>query len=57
MKSLKYYISPLLVAGAAVLALNSCSDDDFTESIFPDDDEQHDPNATTYKFDKWLQQN
>ena len=57
MKSLKYYISPLLVAGAAVLALNSCSDDDFTESIFPDGDEQLDPNATTYKFDKWLQQN
>jgi substrate import-associated zinc metallohydrolase lipoprotein len=57
MKSLKYYISPLLVAGAAVLALNSCSDDDFTESIFPDGDEQLDPNSTTYKFDKWLQQN
>ena len=45
------------MAGAAVLALNSCSDDDFTESIFPDGDEQLDPNSTTYKFDKWLQQN
>lgn len=57
MKSLKFYISPLVVAGAALLGMSSCSDDDFTESIFPEGDEQLDPTSTTYKFDKWLQQN
>lgn len=57
MKSLKFYISPLVVAGAALLGMSSCSNDDFTESIFPEGDEQLDPTSTTYKFDKWLQQN
>ena len=57
MKLLKFYISPLVVAGAALLGMSSCSNDDFTESIFPEGDEQLDPTSTTYKFDKWLQQN
>lgn len=42
----------------SVLAMGftSCSDDDFTETIFPDQSEELDPTSATYKFDKWLKQ-
>lgn len=42
---------------ALAMGFTSCSDDDFTETIFPDQSEELDPNSATYKFDKWLKQN
>lgn len=41
---------------ALAMGFSSCSDDDFTETIFPDQSEELDPNSATYKFDKWLKQ-
>ena len=41
---------------ALAMGFTSCSDDDFTETIFPDQSEELDPNSATYKFDKWLKQ-
>ena len=41
-----------------LLGLNiffSCSEDNFTESIFIDGKEELDPKSYSYKFDKWLQ--
>lgn len=41
---------------ALAMGFTSCSDDDFTETIFPDQSEELDPTSATYKFDKWLKQ-
>ena len=41
---------------ALAMGFSSCSDDDFTETIFPDQSEELDPTSATYKFDKWLKQ-
>ena len=41
---------------ALAMGFTSCSDDDFTETIFPDQSEELDPTSSTYKFDKWLKQ-
>lgn len=56
MKLLKY-IFPALLFAATSMGMTSCSDDDFTDTIFPEGEDQLDPNSYTYKFDKWLNQN
>lgn len=53
------YIQFLIVLSFALFTLGftACNDeDDFTESIFIDEDEL-DPTAETYAFDKWLDEN
>ena len=55
MKTTKY-ISMLALAAFALLGAASCSDDEFGPSIFPDSEDELDPNSYTYKFDKWLKQ-
>lgn len=58
MKSLKYYISSLLLAGTVGLTFTSCSDDELDpNSIFPVIDETLDPSSATYKLDKFLRDN
>lgn len=37
--------------------ISSCKDDEFTETIFPDDEDVLDPSSYSYKFDKWLVDN
>lgn len=56
MKVIKKYISAFVMMSALAMGFTSCSDDDFTETIFPDQSEELDPNSATYKFDKWLKQ-
>ena len=46
----------LALAAFALLGAASCSDDEFGPSIFPDSEDELDPNSYTYKFDKWLKQ-
>ncbi len=45
------------MASVAAMSFTSCSDDKFTETIFPDQTEELDSTLSTYKFDKWLKQN
>lgn len=54
MKYIKYlFVSALAVASLPMLT--ACGDDDeFTETIFPTDEDVLDPSSYTYKFDKWL---
>lgn len=47
------YILALLTASA----FSACSDDDFTETIFPDVSTEADPTSYTYQFDTWLNLN
>lgn len=56
MKVIKKYISAFVMMSALAMGFTSCSDDDFTETIFPDQSEELDPTSSTYKFDKWLKQ-
>lgn len=56
MKVIKKYISAFVMMSALAMGFTSCSDDDFTETIFPDQSEELDPTSATYKFDKWLKQ-
>lgn len=56
MKVIKKYISAFVMMSALAMGFSSCSDDDFTETIFPDQSEELDPTSATYKFDKWLKQ-
>lgn len=56
MKVIKKYISAFVMMSALSMGFTSCSDDDFTETIFPDQSEELDPTSATYKFDKWLKQ-
>lgn len=51
------YIAPLLLTASAAMSLASCSDDKFTDTIFPDPSTTVDTTQVTYKFDKWLEQN
>lgn len=51
------YIAPLLLAASAAMSFTSCSDDKFTDTIFPDTSETTDTTQATYKFDKWLEKN
>lgn len=53
---LSKYISSFVLAASAAMAFTSCSDEKFTETIFPETGDGLDPNAYTYKFDKWLKQ-
>jgi len=47
----------ILIFTLSVFCFTACNDeDDFTESIFIDEDEL-DPSAETYAFDKWLTEN
>ena len=56
MKYIKYlFVSALAVASLPMLT--ACDDDDFTETIFPTDEDVLDPSSHSYKFDKWLNQN
>ena len=57
MKSVKFYISALLLSSVALLPMSSCSDDKLGDTIFPDIENELDPTAYTYKFDLWLQKN
>lgn len=58
MKLFKKYIPAFVMASAVAMGFTSCSsDDDFTETIFPDQSEELDPTLATYKFDKWLKEN
>ncbi len=51
------YISSFMLAATAAMALTSCGDEKFTETIFPEPTgDGLDQNAVTYKFDKWLKQ-
>jgi len=56
MKVIKKYISAFVMMSVLAMGFTSCSDDDFTETIFPDQSEELDPTSATYKFDKWLKQ-
>ena len=47
----------LLMAAICSMALSSCSDDKFTETIFPDEEDVLDPTSATYQLDKWLREN
>lgn len=51
------YAAPVLLAASSALSLASCSDDKFTDTIFPDPETTVDSTQVTYKFDKWLEQN
>ena len=55
MKSMKLYISALLLSSVALLPMASCSDDKLGDTIFPEITDELDPSAYTYKFDLWLQ--
>lgn len=57
MKVIKKYISAFVMMSALAMGFTSCSDDDFTGTIFPDQSEELDPTSSTYKFDKWLKEN
>lgn len=57
MKSIKFYISALLLSSVALLPMSSCSDDKLGDTIFPKITDELDPNAYTYNFDKWLVDN
>lgn len=57
MKKYFKYISALALVAIAAMSLTSCGEKSLGETIFPDVDDQLDPNSYTYKFDKWLQQN
>lgn len=57
MKLFNKYLSAIVMASAVAMGFTSCSDDKFTETIFPDQSEELDPNSATYKFDKWLKEN
>lgn len=57
MKSVKLYISALLLSSVALLPMSSCSDDKLGDTIFPEITDELDPSAYTYKFDLWLQKN
>lgn len=50
-------ISKYILAIMAAGVLTACSDDKLGDSIFPDNEEQLDPESYTYKFDKWLNDN
>lgn len=54
MKSIKLYILMLFVAA---MALSSCNEDKFTESIFDDGQETYDLSTTKGRFEKWLKIN
>ena len=56
MKLINKYILSALVMGVCTFAFSSCSDDEFTPTIFPDESEEVVPGSATYKFDKWLKQ-
>ncbi len=57
MKSIKYYVMSLLMGTLVTMSFSSCSDDDFTETIFPDTEDVLDPSSATYQLDKWLKEN
>ena len=56
MKLINKYILSALVMGVCTFAFSSCSDEEFTPTIFPDESEEVVPGSATYKFDKWLKQ-
>lgn len=55
MKAIKKYAAVALL-GLSAVAISSCSEEKLGPSIFPEVDETLDPNSSTYKFDKWLNQ-
>lgn len=58
MKSFKYIISSLLLAGSMGFVLSSCSEDKLDpNSIFPEIDERLDPSSATYQLDVFLRDN
>ncbi|MBP3738550.1 MAG: hypothetical protein J6I72_05825 [Muribaculaceae bacterium] len=57
MKKSKLYFISLVLGGLALLPLSSCSEDKMGPSIFPDSEEELNPDAVTYKFDQWLEEN
>ena len=57
MKSMKYYLMSLLMGAIFAMSFTSCSDDKFTETIFPDEEDVLDPTSSTYQLDKWLRDN
>ncbi len=56
MKYLKYILASSFVVISSMF-ISSCKDDEFTETIFPDDEDVLDPSSYSYKFDKWLVDN
>lgn len=55
MKYIKYLFASAVVVASATM-FTACSDDEFTDTIFPTDEDVLDPSSYSYKFDKWLQQ-
>ena len=55
MKYIKYLMASAVVVASASM-FSACSEDEFTETIFPTDEVELDPESYTYKFDKWLKQ-
>lgn len=55
MKFNKYILASALSL-ALTASFTSCSEDEFTESIYPEVSDNVDPNSATYKFDTWLNQ-
>ena len=58
MKAFKHNIILSLLVAAVALLGTGCNNDKLDpNSIFVDVDDELDPTSTTYKFDKWLQEN
>ena len=53
MKKILYIMS----VSALILGFTSCSDDNFTESIYDTSVKAVDPDASTYDFDQWIYDN
>lgn len=54
MKYIKYLLTSAVVAVALPVFTACGDDDDFTETIFPTDEDVLDPSSYSYKFDKWI---
>ena len=58
MKSIKKYIWAAMLVAGLTLTMSSCSKDEpEATSIFPEGEAELDPTSSTYKLDKWLQDN
>lgn len=57
MKNYFKYLSAFALVAILAMSLSSCGEKELGETIFPDVNEELDPNSYTYQFDKWLKEN